>query len=60
VLKINRIEAEVMQGNIASEKVLEKAGFKKECLLRDWMFWNDKHYDMIMYSLLKEDIADQP
>ncbi|MEI7594758.1 MAG: GNAT family N-acetyltransferase [Bacteroidota bacterium] len=52
-LEINRIEAEVMQGNIASEKVLEKAGFYREGILRDWMFWNEKHYDMTMFSRLK-------
>lgn len=54
-LEINRIEAEVMPGNIYSEKVLNKLGFKKEGILRDWMLWNNKHYDMIMYSLLKND-----
>lgn len=54
-LDVNRIEAEVMQGNAASERVLEKAGFKKEGILRQWMLWNGKHYDMTMYSLLKSD-----
>ncbi len=54
-LEINRIEAEVMQGNIASEKVLEKLGFRKEGILRDWMLWNGRHYDMTMFSLLKRD-----
>lgn len=52
-LEINRIEAEVMQGNIASEKVLEKLGFKNEGILRQWMYWNGNHYDMTMFSLLK-------
>ena len=52
-LEINRIEAELMQGNVISEKVLKKLGFKNEGVLREWMFWNGKHYDMIMYSLLK-------
>lgn len=51
-LKVNRIEAEVMPENIASARVLEKAGFQKEGLLRDWIFWNDKHFDVFMYSLL--------
>lgn len=55
-LEINRIEAEVMPGNTASEKVLTKLGFKKEGILRDWMYWNENHYDMIMFSLLKNDI----
>ena len=51
-LEINRIEAEVMQGNIASEKVLSKLGFKREGVLIDRMYWNERHYDMTMYSLL--------
>ena len=54
-LDINRIEAEVMQGNIASEKVLAKNGFKNEGVLRQWMYWNDKYYDMTMFSLLQSD-----
>lgn len=54
-LGINRIEAEVMPGNIYSEKALKKLRFKKEGILRDWLYWNEKHYDMIMYSLLKRD-----
>lgn len=54
-LEVNRIEAEVMPGNDGSCRVLEKTGFMKEGLMRDWMFWNDKYYDMYMYSLLKRD-----
>lgn len=56
-LDINRIEAEVMQGNIISEKLLTKLGFKNEGLLRQWMYWNEKHFDMNMYSLLKLDVG---
>jgi len=56
-LNVNRIEAEIMQGNYASEKVLEKLGFTKEGILRQWMFWNNKHFDMTMYSLLKDDFG---
>ncbi|MBI9067536.1 MAG: GNAT family N-acetyltransferase [Salinivirgaceae bacterium] len=54
-LEINRVEAEIMPGNPASERVLVKNGFKIEGLLRDWMLWNNNHYDMLMYSLLKKD-----
>ena len=54
-LEINRIEAEVMQGNTASEKVLAKIGFKNEGILRQWMYWNEKHFDMSMYSLLQSE-----
>ena len=51
-LEINRFEAEVMPGNVASEKVLEKLGFSYEGYLRQWMFWQGIYYDMKMYSLL--------
>ena len=54
-LGINRIEAEVMQGNSASERVLRKLGFKNEGVLRDWMYWNSEYYDMTMFSLLASD-----
>jgi [ribosomal protein S5]-alanine N-acetyltransferase len=56
-LEINRIEAEVMQNNTASEMVLLKTGFTKEGLLRDWMLFNNRHYDMTMFSLLQNDHA---
>lgn len=58
VLEVNRIEAEVMQGNIASEKVLEKLGFQHEGILREWMLWNGRYYDMTMLSLLGRDFRN--
>lgn len=57
-LEINRIEAEVMVGNVISEKVLRKLGFSNEGILRQWMYWDNKHFDMIMYSLLKSDFQN--
>ena len=44
-----------MQGNIASEKVLSKLGFTKEGILKNWMYWNEKHYDMTRFSLLRSE-----
>ncbi|OLY91602.1 ribosomal-protein-alanine N-acetyltransferase [Cnuella takakiae] len=55
-LEVNRIEAEVMQGNTQSESVLLKSGFTKEGILRAWMYWDNKHYDMSMFSLLQSDV----
>ena len=52
---IVRIEAEVMQGNTGSEKLLEKCQFKKEGVLQQWMYWNEKYYDISMFALLKSD-----
>ena len=56
-LEINRIEAEVMQGNIGSEKVLSKLGFRNEGVLRQWLYWNGIHFDMTMFSILKSDLG---
>ncbi len=52
-LNITRIEAEVMVGNIGSEKLLSKLNFQKEGILRQWMYWNDQYFDIAMFSLLK-------
>lgn len=54
-LDINRIEAEIMEGNENSIQVMHNMGFKQEGVLRHWMYWNDKHYDMLMFSLLRSD-----
>jgi len=52
-LDLRRIDAEVMPGNTASGKVLEKSGFVFEGLLKQWMMWKGKCYDMNMYSLVR-------
>lgn len=54
-LDVNRIEAEVMVGNTVSEKLLTKVGFQKEGVLREWMSWDKRYFDMIMYSYLKSE-----
>jgi ribosomal-protein-alanine N-acetyltransferase len=52
-LSLTRIEAEVMPGNVASAKVLDKTGFTYEGLLRRWLQWNGKDYDLQMYAVLR-------
>jgi len=53
---IIRIYAEPFAYNIASCRVLEKAGFQYEGTLRSNAVKNDKVIDMKMYSLLKTEI----
>jgi len=55
MLSVNRIEAEVIPGNSASERVLSKLGFRQEGLLRQWMLWDGKLNDINMYALLRSD-----
>jgi ribosomal-protein-alanine N-acetyltransferase len=52
-LNINRVEALVYPENVASHLSLEKLGFQKEGLLKEYCIFRDKKQDLIMYSLLK-------
>lgn len=53
--KVNRIEAYTMQGNLASESLLHKLGFKAEGILREHSFWKGQYHDLTLFSLLKKD-----
>lgn len=55
---IIRIYAEPFARNEASCRVLEKAGFQLEGILRSNAVKNGKVLDMKMYSLLREDVQD--
>lgn len=57
---LNRIYANVFEGNSASEKVLIKAGYLKEATLRKAVFKEGKFLDQYVYGILKEDfLADK-
>ena len=54
-LELNRIEAMVMPGNMASVKMLEKLGFRREGLLEEYERWGSKGFvDLCMYAILKK------
>lgn len=55
-LKLERIEARVVDGNIASQRLLEKCGFGYEGLQRKKGFWKNELQDLHFYSIVKEDI----
>ncbi len=52
-LNANRIEALVMLENDASVRVLEKIGFQREGILREYGFWKNQFWDLQMFALLK-------
>ncbi|KAK9671262.1 hypothetical protein RND81_12G017800 [Saponaria officinalis] len=54
-LELERVEALVDVENIGSQKVLKKAGFVKEGVLRKYCILKGKIRDMIMFSFLRED-----
>ncbi len=50
---IRKIYAPVFEFNKASQKVLEKAGFTKEAILKQAAIKNDQIIDMYYYSLIR-------
>ncbi|XP_047314653.1 uncharacterized N-acetyltransferase p20-like [Impatiens glandulifera] len=53
--ELERLEAAVDVRNKGSQKVLEKAGFEKEGVLKKYMKLNGKARDMFMFSLVSHD-----
>jgi len=52
-LSINRIEALIIPENIGSIKLIEKIGFKKEGLLKEYRYEKNNFIDCYIYSILK-------
>ena len=52
---IVRIQAGTNPRNVASQRVLEKAGFRKEGLVRKSVFVRGKWEDGLLYSILREE-----
>jgi ribosomal-protein-alanine N-acetyltransferase len=54
-MNLNRVEALVMTGNTASEKVLTKLGFQQEGLLRQYAYFKEGFHDLSMFSLVRSE-----
>jgi RimJ/RimL family protein N-acetyltransferase len=54
-LALARLQLTVMIGNVASARLAEKAGFKREGILRAWMDNRGARADVIMHSLLPDE-----
>ncbi|KAL3812599.1 hypothetical protein ACJIZ3_013867 [Penstemon smallii] len=52
--KLKRLQALVHVGNKGSQRVLEKAGFEKEGVLRNYIVMKGEIVDSIMFSVLVE------
>ncbi|KAK8919150.1 hypothetical protein KSP39_PZI021137 [Platanthera zijinensis] len=53
--ELERVEAVADVENPASQRVLEKAGFAREAVLRDYMVLKGESRDVIMYSCMSRD-----
>jgi RimJ/RimL family protein N-acetyltransferase len=54
-----RVEGEVYCINIASQRMLEKVGFKKEGIKRKAHFTGSEYVDIYVYGLIREDWFDK-
>jgi ribosomal-protein-alanine N-acetyltransferase len=54
-LRLHRLEAACMPGNVPSLKVLANAGFRQEGLARQLLCINGTWEDHILHALLAED-----
>lgn len=55
VLNLHRVYALVMQGNVASQRCAEKAGFKAEGKIRQVFYKDGEYQDVIYYNTLCND-----
>lgn len=60
LLGLNRIEALIEPANSPSQKLVEKTGFLREGLLRDYEYTQGKFDDLYMYSMLRRDFGGEP
>jgi ribosomal-protein-alanine N-acetyltransferase len=54
-LRLHRIEAACIPDNLRSIRVLEKAGFRREGLLRSYLRINGEWHDHYLYALIAQD-----
>ena len=54
-LGLHRIEAACLTGNLASQKLLARCGFRQEGLARRYLLINGEWADHLLFALLKED-----
>jgi ribosomal-protein-alanine N-acetyltransferase len=58
-LETHRIEARIEPGNVASERLAERLGFRVEGLMRDWMRVGGEPRSAHLYALLRPDWMPQ-
>ncbi len=54
-LEIVRIHTGIFEYNLASQRVLEKCGFKKEAVFEKAIFKNNRLWDEVRYAVIKPD-----
>jgi len=54
-MALHRVQAMVHPENVRSQGLLERLGFTREGMLREWRFYRGEFWDEICYSLLEDE-----
>jgi len=55
---LHRIQADTIPGNVASEKLLLKLGFREEGLRRECVYLRGEYHDMKCFALISSAFSD--
>ena len=56
--QLNRIQADTVPGNSASESILLKVGFKEEGIRRQSGYWKNQFHDLKCFGLIKSEYSE--
>lgn len=54
-LRLNCVYARIKEDNIASQRMFEKCGFRKDGVLRSLVYRDGRYHDFYQYSILKDE-----
>ena len=58
ILNLNKLSSVTVGGNVGIHKVNERAGYKKEGVIRELFYRDGKYYDAYYYGLTKTDYCE--
>lgn len=56
--ELNRIQGDTVPGNLASESLLLKVGFKEEGIRRQSGYWKNQFHDLKCFGLIKSEYSE--
>lgn len=56
--KLNRIQGDTVPGNLASESLLLKVGFKEEGIRRQSGYWKNQFHDLKCFGLIQSEYCE--
>jgi [ribosomal protein S5]-alanine N-acetyltransferase len=54
---LHRVSSQILEGNLAGRRMVQKCGFKEEGLLREAVFKNGRFQNVVIYSILQDEFS---